>query len=600
MVLTAILGLTVLCAGSLFAKEVRFIMKFPTDLNLMKGDLIKIPITDYVQVKGASFSTSLNNPNAIIPSIKYQQDVNIDSVAQRCDQVMSHGSNQLVMVCSSKYLVKATMDHTGQRTEAVLYATLSSTLILEQNQECSDLLIQNGVAYVSCYDRSVTENRDVVIYVVNIATLTLASSRCKTNLKSKPKIIRVPYDTVGNKYQIILYDYTPADPTAGQIPFTKCIIQESGTNTEGTYTVLNLAPLTKDDKLTATIRGVASISTTELLFVLSEVTSSVKQSRFAILSVGTDGSLTKSKFDIAMWSPGALRSTYDPRNFAVNSVISAKNTYIFMVGTGMSYRLTATFDRSGTDYIMNIGIPAYTVLDCGFADDSDIYVGKVSTENADDVDSDRFRQFIEYRSKSSLQLKGFAVKFSYSTYGCSTASGVSSSKIFYGATLVGLNYAVGTGEDTRTVSYFKVQRETMLNLETSSLTEGTNNIEVTASLKGYDNSKQTLTFNLVSDYRDNVQFALQTKEIDVYADSTFSLPYISSNFIGNDLKFSTNMTNVALYYTKTFFLSFLSILTATTSREFSQLIMTLLLLSSRRLEYLTNTCHTLLQSQEIK
>jgi hypothetical protein len=557
MVLTAILGLTVLCAGSLAAKEVRYIMKFPANMSLIKGDVIKMPITDYVQVKGASFSTSLNSQSAMKPSIEYQKDVSVDAVAQRCGQIATHGSSQLVMVCDNKYVVRATMDHTGQRLEAVSYVTLANKdMILEQNQECSDLLVQNGMAYVSCSDRNVAANRDVVVYVVNIATLTLANARCKTNLKVTPRITRISYDAANlNKYQLILYDPLPAEATPGQISFTTCTIQETGVNTEGMSTLLNLAPLTSEDGLNATIRGISSISSTELLFVLAEKNSTVSQSRFAIVNVAADGVLSKSKYLVSTWAPGALRSTYDPRSFAVNVVVNTANTYVFMVGTGMSYRLTATFDRTTntSEFTMNIGIPAYHVLDCGFSAQSDVYVGRVSTMAENGVDSDFFRQLIEYRSKSTLQLKGFAIKFSYANYGCSHASGASSGKTFFGVTLNGAGQAIATGDDSRNVSYFKVKRETFLNIETAGLTEGQNNVEISASLNGYDTSKQTLSFMLNADYRDNVQISLQTKDIDVYANSTFSLPYISSNFIGNDLKFSTNLTNVITFHTRTFY-----------------------------------------------
>lgn len=556
MVLTAVLGLVTLFVGSIYAKEVRFIMKFPENMSLIKGDVIKMPITDYVQIKGASFSTNLSNPAFVIPSINYQQDIPLTPEADRCNLVSGYGSSQLIMVCNNKYFVRATMDHLGPRLETLAFAELTSSFVPALNQECSDMFINNGVAYVSCSDRSVSNNRDVVVYIITISSLSQASSRCKTNLKSSPRMTRISYDVANpSKFQLILYENIPlVDPNPGQISFSKCIIQENGNNTEGASESLNLAPLTTEDTLNATIRGISSINANEILFVLAESNSTVRRTRFAIVSVSTDGSLSKSKFTVSSWLPGSLGNTYDPKLIATSVVVNPSNTYIYMIGTSMVYRLTATFDRTTktSEFTINIGIPAYNILDCGFASQADIYVGRVTTMTEGGIDSDNFRQLIEYRSKSSQQLKAFAIKFSHTNYGCSTASGTSSSKSLYGVAMTNVKQVIATGDDSRNLSYFKINRESFLNIPTASLTEGNVSIEISASLAGYDTSNQILQFTLTSDYRDQVFVNLQTKDIDVYANSTFGLPYISSNFIGNDLKFSTNSSNVIIQYTQSF------------------------------------------------
>ena len=557
MVITAILGAFVLFAGSLYAadtRDTRFHSKFPDNWKLLKGDIIKMPISDYVQFKGSSFTTNLNDPKSIVPSIAFKTDVSVDPLANRCDLLKSHGNNQLLMVCNGRYFVKAVMDHFSYRTESFTYVELASTIPTE-NQECSDMFIQNGFAYVACSDRNVKYNRDIFIYTVNIDSKALASTKCKSNLQGGAKMSFANYDA-GGKYQVILHDIVPGDAASGTINFTRCTIQETGVNTISASTLMNLAELIPDASLSATIRGVVSLVLDEILFVLAEVnpTTLMKQSRFAIVSVAADGSMAKSKFKLATFLPGSLRNTYDPRRFATSFVVNPSNTLIFMVGLTMNYRLTMTFDRTTNpnEYLMNIAQPAMSTLDCGFNGKADIYIGRVTTVvPPDGIDSDSFRQIIEYRSTSSSQLKGFAIRFSYSNYGCSFASGASSAKSFYGVTLNGDEQAIASSDD-KTVSYFKINRDTMLVIDTSKLSEGKNEIDISANLGGFNKISQPLTFELFGDYRDQVEISLQTKELDVYSNSTFGLPYISSNFIGNNLEFKTNMPNIVMHYSKTF------------------------------------------------
>ena len=555
----SLITLTALVLGFVNSADppINFLTDLPSHYNLIKGDIVRIPISDYVPYEGAQFLTNVSAqfPNAIEPSVYYLKDIDFkESLIERCEFMEAYSASVLVMVCNNRYLVKAQVSSGLLIRESLTYVELASTIPTE-NQECSDMFIQNGFAYVACSDRIKKDtDQSLVVYTVTIEVLTMKYTSCNNKVKGRLRMVPTSSDTAPNKMQVIFFDYTPYTPVAGTIPFTKCIVSTQD-KVPSSCLDLDLAKLAGIANLAVSIRMVSFLSSTEVMFVLADDSAGAKLVKFIIANVDSNGDLIKSKFPIKDWGEGP-GTVFEPAQLAVNVETKTESSYISMVSLKTTYLLTMTFDRTTNpnEYLMNIAQPAMSTLDCGLAGDSNVFVGRVSVIDRNPKHMADFRQLVEYRFKDSNKLKSFSVKLMGSNYACSKNSPITETKTLFGVTIFSKHFAIVSTDDKSMLSTFRVQQESYLQLDTKDITTTDNkvSIEITARLKGFEDGKKVFTFTLYNDYRDQVKVTLPTSKFETYPDSTFGLPYISSNFIGNNLEFKTNMPNVAIKYAKSF------------------------------------------------
>jgi hypothetical protein len=564
MLLQTLLTALALIMPIVRAEEVEFYQKFPDNLSLLKGDIIKMPLNDYVKRKGAFFTSDPSDAVIFDPSIAYLKDVNLkESSATRCTQVLASGDDDILMVCNEKYFVKSKMDHNLMMTSNSMFTLLNASSIIDQkNQICTDIKSSNGFAYVSCVDSTkVTSTNDVVIFKVNLIDLTTTFTKCANEAQgSTIRMAIIPYSPA-NKYQFIFYDYSPYQGIPSKIKFNRCLLSDDFTN--GTVSMSNSQDLVEIlgsnySTLTASIRSVKLINSMEVLFVLAESSETVKKLHFAIANMNDNGVLSTSKFDLTYFTPGSMRGNFNPRYFGATVESDATSTIVSMADTKMHYKLTLTYNRvsDANKFTINVGIPAFSSLDCGYSSESDVYVSKISTYNNDSsINNANFRQLIEYRSTTggTKALKGFAINFHHSEYSCSESTGAPSGRNYYGVAFININKAIHTGEDISNITYYKIQTQSYLIVDTSKVTTTENTLKIVAKLKGFTDSMQEFKYNLSLDFRDYLNVTLQSKEITTYSNSRFSLPYVSDNFVGNNLSFSTNSSNVMQQFANAFY-----------------------------------------------
>ena len=397
--------------------------KLPTNLQLIKGDVLRIPISDYVSVEGSMFTTNVSSPNLVEASIYFLKDIELkEPVIERCSQAASYGQNFVILVCNNKYVVKAQISKGLLDRESVISATLSSTLVLEQNQECSDMLIQNGVAYVSCYDISKkATDQTVVVYIVSIETLSVRSTSCKNKVAGLMRMVPISYDAANSKTEFVFFDYSAYTSVSGKTPFTRCQISTDTANNNTVSTAFDhdLSVLANISSLSLSIRAVSSLTPTEVLFVLAD-DSATKQVLFAVINVDASGDFQKSSFKVATWAPSFDAPMTNAKVLGAAVNVAADKTYIAMATLNMFYGITMTFDRTtnSSEFAMNTAFPAMHMLDCGLAADTSAYVGRITlVERKAGTESD-FKQLIEYRTADSQKLRAFAFKSRDSNYAC--------------------------------------------------------------------------------------------------------------------------------------------------------------------------------------
>ena len=563
MLLQTFLSVVAMMVSFVKSEEVEFYQKFPENFNLLKGDTIKISLSNYVKRKGASFVSDPDNRSMFDPSISYKTDVDlIENSAKRCTQVMPTGEDELIMVCNEKYLVKSKMDHILMFTKESNFILLNaSTFIEEKNQICTDLQAYNGFAYISCVDSTkVTSKNDVVIFKVNLQTMATTFTKCSNDaLGSTMRMVIVPFSS-NTKLQFIFFDYSPYQGIPSKIKFNRCILTNDFTNE--TTSMSNSHDLvdilgSNYSTLTASIRAISLINSRELMFVLAESSNTGKSLQFAISNMDDNGALTTSNFGLTSFTVGSMRGNFDPRYLGVTVESDATSTIVSLADTKMYYKLTLTYYRvsDANKFTINVGIPAFSSLDCGYGAETDVYVSKIFTFSNDSTNYENFRQLIEYRSTSggTKALKGFAINLHSSDYSCSDLTGAPVGRNYYGVAMISVNKVIQTGEDIANITYYGVQHQSFLVVDTSKLTTPNNTIKIIAKLKGNNDSTQELKFNLSMDFRDHVNVTLHSKEINAYSDSRFTLPYVSENFVGNNLSFSTNSTNVVHQFATSYY-----------------------------------------------
>lgn len=565
MLLQRALACLAFLISTLKAANIQFITDFPSNLNLLKGDILKLQLSDYVRQKGAKFDTKPSNPAYFDPSIAFLNDVSLQAPeAKRCTLVVPHVNNKVLMVCSHRYFIVATMDHILMKPVASSNVELKSSLVNTASQKCTDIVVDNNIAYISCLDENKATQTgtdvDVLIYKVSLAdTLSVTSNYCSMKLVGdtpRMKFIK-PKD---KPLEIFFYNGSPYNPTPSTLKFTRCkdFHQQTTNDTKITTVSEDIIKILGDDaqSLTATLKYIHQINDYDILFVLSESSDTIKQIILVILNYNVDGTaLTKSKYLNATTAPGQMRGAFNPANVAVYADSDAIGTTLTMADLRMAYKVPITYSKSDPEsFKINAGTMAANPLDCGYASEgSSVYVSRISTFSNDTVLKQNLRQVIEYRTTTGSDLKGFAINLYQSEYACSDNSNAPPGKIHYGFTMLSMDRGFATGDDKDVMSYYKIQPQTLLKIDTSKLSEGENKLMIEASLKGYNSDQQELKFNLNGDYRDTLQVTFDSKSITTYSNSKFTLPYVSKNFLGNNLRFNTNASNVIHQYANVFY-----------------------------------------------
>src|SRR3990167_10797979 len=92
-------------------KTIRFVNDFPNDITLMACDVLKYPLENYVDIKGAVFTIDSGDPKHIVPSINQHAAISIDEGTNvvNCESMVENGQDTY-MICNGIYFVFIRMD----------------------------------------------------------------------------------------------------------------------------------------------------------------------------------------------------------------------------------------------------------------------------------------------------------------------------------------------------------------------------------------------------------------------------------------------------------------------------------------------------------
>lgn len=92
-------------------KKIRFIAPLPKGQVYLKPDVVKLPLDDYVNIKGAKFTVNTNDPKNIEPNVALVKKQTLPSgLLTNCDQLIRAKPGVMVMVCNERYFVKMDID----------------------------------------------------------------------------------------------------------------------------------------------------------------------------------------------------------------------------------------------------------------------------------------------------------------------------------------------------------------------------------------------------------------------------------------------------------------------------------------------------------
>ena len=551
MIVKLLVALTTLCADVFAQKTLVWMMNPPTNYVLSMGDQIKVPLEDYVNYKGAEFVVNSSQTSFVVRNVNATTslDLNQGSDVRDCS-LMTQISNIMYMVCQDKFFVSVTIDHKLQTKTAFNYTKLKSTLLNENNQKCSDMYFDNGIAYVCCTD-DVAGN--IVFFMVNTANLQIKGTRCQQSVSyTYPRVVPLPFSA--GKNFVAIFEATPTNAIQGNTSFSTCTLDIFNTfnDTSSTASVTNLASLYSSVTMNHTIRGISLISSSEVLFVLSNQSDpAISTVQFMVANIDTNGAFASSLFTLGSWNPGSMM-TFLPSQFGVGIENTQTGNLVSLADLTMLYVLNITFDRTNaTQFVVNVGQPSYTPLDCGKqADALPSFVSKVTTYTRNAILPEEDRKLIEYRSTTSGALTDFAVVFTQSKYGCSKASAIGIP--LKSAMMASPSMVVANG-GTR-LYYFSIQPSSYLQFNTSALTPGTYNLGISALLPGFTSATTPFSFMLIANSSDYSMVNLSTKTWNIFAGSKTILPLSSSSFVCNNPNFTTDSpyNNALIYYTRSF------------------------------------------------
>jgi len=533
--------------------KVKWLADLPTGHILSKGDILKIPLDDYVDMKGAQFDTdnALTRP-FIEQNLRQLGDLALDSYIEpiNCGNLLVDG-NDAYLICSSRYVVKVSMDTALRKAVSVQSEMLVTSVINQGNQKCFDVFIYDKTLYINCWDK--VAKGKAVIHMVNFgpSSVTRRTNECNTPFTTGDslRMNRLLSSTI-NPSELTIGLFVGTGATADTTPrFVRCRLSLTSNETVGfgAYTVdINNILIDSSQVL---VKSVNSISPTEVLITMSYNVNNYKELRFAVFNMDVNGMFSKSKFNVKGWYPGSLPATFDPAKLSVDVDITSIGTYVTAADMKQVYRFTLTYQKINiTNHWIDAGATSITLAECGFSQASNLYIGKVTTLSRHPLQPGQDRTFIEYRSTSTQDLFSYAVIFNGGKYACSTSSGVLDGSV-YSVGMLNINTVLVSQNNK--ITFLRLQRDSFIKVKTDALTSGAIEINIDAKLPNYSNERRTLKFTLTDTSKDWNKFDLPTKTMTAFSDSKVELPVASADFQCNNPTFTFSETNIKVYHTET-------------------------------------------------
>ena len=536
---------------ALAQKNITFVNEFPSDITLMAGDILKYPLENYVDVKGATFSIDTADPKHIIPSVRLEATIQIGegTVVNNCDSMLVNGEDTY-MICNGIYFVVVRFDSVLQTKTFGQVRTLTTNLIPNNFLNCYDMTMLQRTAYVYCNSRAPNAPANqVVIFSVDLNNYEYRSTRCENVEIAAPlRSVVVPTPTADRVH--LFFTASPSVPANNEVKVGVCKINP-GNETISNSATQNLANIFSSQNITlnSTIRGITSLTATEVLFIMAGQYPGEKCIELIVFNIDLNGVFSKSNYERKTWRPGMLPN-FEPKDFAVSVEIYPATTFVTLVNLQTHILLNLTYNKfTQGEFQLLIGQPSINSMDCSLGNPATFYVGKIFDIPKSSLYPERNRQLVEYRSFADHRIKEFAVYFYQSKYGCSKGS------VNYddlrAINLVNSDYMMSTRGSE--VHYHKLDSSTYLYMPiTQAMATGANvSRTVTASLLGMNSGVLKLNFSTIAAANSSANFKAVNKQFKAYNNTKFALPFSNYQYNGNNPTFSFNMTNVQFLYSNT-------------------------------------------------
>lgn len=547
---------------------------FPSGYVVAKGDTIRIPLDLYVDLRGAKFSlTGLDDTKHVIPKVVSEKKIDnpVDPKFQGCDQAMSLGlSGEFLFVCQEKFLFKVAIDNKAKEIKSFTTVDLKRTgqTAPSDSQDCFDTLVWGDTAYVVCVIK--TDYTKFIIYSVKISNMTIdkdieVTAGIKVDAKVLPRLVRFAYGTGTTEKALLgIFDAAPTeDPAtklvAGDIPFLTVLIDSTNPFILSAGKVINLAsaPLMNELQLKGKIRLMSNPIKGQFAAIVGALaptgTTEKNAVYFVRLNWNDSGDLELVTQATAADANNKVKAfKYIPAKIADYPEWDGLQFGGVMNGGSNGVYTTTLFDRVNgytLEWTHSTGVIVVTEkivmkIDCGEYNSSTssltAYVGRVIPAISMSA-TDSYNAIIEYRDiNSTNQIKGFAT-WGRDGYGCSAFT----TPLINEQAIVPMDgeYVIGTKANFMT--FYRINQNTMLEIDTKTLTKGVMNIKVDASIPRYTSATQNFNFEIVDDSKDYGSIKLPTKSIKIYNDAIMNLPFISRNFEINAPNFTVTSTGGA-------------------------------------------------------
>ena len=551
MILSCIIGIISLVLGVQGQKKISWVGKMPSNFLLSKGDQVKIPISEFVSIKGAQFKTNMSQ-SMITPNLRKQREVNLEEPTTDNCQIMRPKEPYLFAHCKDTYFSRIKMNHNFGIKESVSTLELSNSLFNYALHQCQDMFFQENEVFLLC--RNSKKPAEAVLYAINYQTTPMTFKYTELNLQRDMKYIKMKVTSFKPSNEatiLIFYEGLPSDSQAGDVLFTSCSLMKNFPNKITTpCELVNIATVIGESTLHATIRTIGSITGDEVLAVLAIQTATEFLIRLEVMTLSGTGKYQKSLYAGKNWYPGMMRGKFFPKEFAGS--IEANPSYVVIYLLDLNYLMSfnLTYDKTNaTSYLLNVGQVSVHTLDCGLSTVPDTFVSRIISvvKNAQNPSDNVY--YIEYRSTlNDHAIKEFAANFKGSQYACSYSSGFTGklqTVVFFGGKKV-------TSLSDRVMTYFAMDLESYLEFDTKPMTKGVYTAQISAELRGYPAVTKDFSFSLIENTHDFAKIELQTKKLRTYKDSNFALPFISSFFMANNPKFTVTPENVRFLHAKSF------------------------------------------------
>ena len=248
--------------------------KLPSDYTLLKDDMVRLPVDDYVSLSGANVRAGDGNNKMIIPKISPWNQVDLGTNLINACTLSQATKDYVVMICSLNVFVKIDLDNQlGQKKGNITNVTLTHATI-DAAPFCTDLVISGGAAYVACMNKNTKS--DLVIFNVQINSVTTFKSYLcprKENIGfARLNMIAPPSADSGTNqmYFLIHNPFQIAPSTNTGIKFTRCILELSSSGGQancGDYDLLSLWP--SETFTNGVVKHFSTITNNEILFAVS-------------------------------------------------------------------------------------------------------------------------------------------------------------------------------------------------------------------------------------------------------------------------------------------------------------------------------------------